>query len=88
MSQQEHKLNHDGLVDCYVACREFVRKCDRGEASSKRSYAQMKAACEMAEKVPPGIAENESPPCAACTAGDHEQPGMGDTCPCPCHRGN
>jgi hypothetical protein len=30
--------------DLYDACAEFVRKCDNGEARSKRSYAQMKAA--------------------------------------------
>ena len=27
-----------------AACREFVRKCECGEARSKRSYAQMKEA--------------------------------------------
>jgi hypothetical protein len=31
------------------ACKEFVRKCECGEASSRRSYAQMKAAIAKAE---------------------------------------
>lgn len=30
------------------ACIEFVRKCENGEAKSKRSYAQMKAALKEA----------------------------------------
>ena len=33
------------------ACREFVRKVECGEALSKRSYAQMKAALANYEKV-------------------------------------
>lgn len=32
-----------------AACKEFVRKCDCGEAESTRSYAQMKAAIAKAE---------------------------------------
>lgn len=32
------------------ACKEFVRKCDCGEARSVRSYAEMKAAIELADK--------------------------------------
>jgi hypothetical protein len=31
------------------ACKEFVRKCECGEARSTRSYAQMKAAISKAE---------------------------------------
>lgn len=31
-----------------AACMEFVRKCECGEARSKRSYAQMKAAINKA----------------------------------------
>lgn len=31
-----------------AACIEFVRKCDAGEAKSKRSYAQMSAAIAKA----------------------------------------
>lgn len=31
-----------------AACMEFVRKCDVGEARSKRSYAQMKLAINKA----------------------------------------
>ena len=30
--------------DLLAACEEFVRKVEAGEARSKRSYAQMKAA--------------------------------------------
>lgn len=29
---------------CEMACREFVRKCETGEARSRRRYAEMKAA--------------------------------------------
>ena len=35
--------------DLLEACKEFVRKCECGEARSKRSYAQMKAAIAAAE---------------------------------------
>lgn len=34
--------------DLLAACQEFVRKVECGEARSKRSYAQMKAAIEKA----------------------------------------
>jgi hypothetical protein len=34
--------------DLLKACQEFVRKCDAGEARSKRSYQQMKAAIDKA----------------------------------------
>lgn len=34
------------------ACVEFVRKCECGEAQSRRSYAQMKAAIAKAEVTP------------------------------------
>ena len=37
--------------ELYEACREFVRKCECGEARSRRSYAQMKAAIANAEGV-------------------------------------
>ena len=37
------------MPDLLAACREFVRKCESGEASSRRSYAQMKAAIAKAE---------------------------------------
>ena len=33
------------------ACVEFVRKVENGEARSKRSYAQMKAAIETAKTL-------------------------------------
>lgn len=39
---------HDDLL---AACKEFVRKCECGEARSRRSYAQMKAAIAKAEGV-------------------------------------
>jgi len=32
-----------------AACKEFVRKCDDGEAKSRRSYAEMSAAIAKAE---------------------------------------
>lgn len=35
--------------DLLAACREFVRKCDVGEARSVRSYTQMSAAIQKAE---------------------------------------
>ena len=35
--------------DLLAACKEFVRKCECGEARSKRSYAQMKAAIAKAK---------------------------------------
>ncbi len=35
--------------DLLKACKEFVRKCECGEARSRRSYAEMKAAIEKAE---------------------------------------
>lgn len=34
--------------DLLAACMEFVRKCECGEARSKRSYAQMKEAVNKA----------------------------------------
>ena len=36
--------------DLLAACVEFVRKVECGEARSKRSYAQMKAAIKKAEE--------------------------------------
>lgn len=36
-------------ADLLAACKEFVRKCECGEARSVRSYAQMKAAIAKAE---------------------------------------
>ena len=35
--------------DLLAACVEFVRKCECGEARSRRSYRQMKAAIAKAE---------------------------------------
>ncbi len=37
-------------VDLFDACVEFVRKVECGEARSKRSYAQMKAAIAKTEE--------------------------------------
>ena len=37
--------------ELYEACKEFVRKCECGEARSHRIYAQMKAALAKAEGV-------------------------------------
>ncbi len=37
--------------DLLKACKEFVRKCECGEARSRRSYAEMKAALAKAEGV-------------------------------------
>jgi hypothetical protein len=34
-----------------AACEEFVRKCECGEARSKRSYAQMKEAITKAKGI-------------------------------------
>jgi len=39
--------SHDDLLE---ACKEFVRKVECGEARSKRSYQQMKAAISKAER--------------------------------------
>ncbi len=50
---QDQSLNTEGLVLCYEACKEFVRKVESGAARSLRSYAQMKAAIERAEKGDP-----------------------------------
>lgn len=38
--------------DLLKACKEFVRKCECGEARSRRSYAEMKAALAKAKGVP------------------------------------
>lgn len=43
---QRMRVSHAALL---AACKEFVRKCESGEASSRRSYAQMKAALKLAE---------------------------------------
>lgn len=37
--------------DLLKACKEFVRKCECGEARSRRSYAEMKAALAKAKGV-------------------------------------
>ena len=43
--------------DLLEACREFVRKCECGQAVSSASYQQMKAAIAKAE----GLAEGARP---------------------------
>lgn len=42
-------LNPDSLPALYEACKEFVRKCECGQARSVHSYAEMKAAIALAE---------------------------------------
>ena len=42
-------LNPKALEALYEACKEFVRKCEAGEARSSRSYKQMKEAIAIAE---------------------------------------
>lgn len=39
---------NEAAPDLLAACQEFVRKCDNGEARSKRSYSQMKQAINKA----------------------------------------
>lgn len=39
----------ESLPALYLACKEFIRKCECGKARSVRSYAQMKAAIALAE---------------------------------------
>jgi len=51
-NEEEDEANADLIAaapDLLAACKEFVRKCDSGEARSKRSYAQMQAAIAKAE---------------------------------------
>ena len=48
---EEEKANAQFIIgahDLLAACVEFVRKCDCGEAKSKRSYKQMKEAIAKA----------------------------------------
>ncbi|WP_420415241.1 hypothetical protein [Roseibium sp.] len=55
----EIALNADAEIDALrkvnkalsEACEEFVRKVDAGEAKSKRSYAQMKAALHLNQNL-------------------------------------
>lgn len=47
--QHVHHLNRDAFDDLYLACKEFVRKVESGEARSQRSYLQMKQAIAKAE---------------------------------------
>jgi hypothetical protein len=46
--EAEHKRLIAAAPDLLEACLEFVRKCESGEAKSKRSYAQMTAAIAKA----------------------------------------
>lgn len=49
---EEHNSNAFLIAaapDLLEACKEFVRKCECGQARSVRSYAQMKAAIAKAE---------------------------------------
>ena len=45
------EVNVEALIDLYEACKEFVRKVENGEARSRHSYQQMKAAVEKAERT-------------------------------------
>lgn len=54
-AQDEGEANARLLVAApklLAACREFVRKCESGEARSIRSYAQMKEAIALVEEGP------------------------------------
>ena len=51
MTPNVEKLNAQGLLECYRACQEFVRKCEAGEARSRRSYVAMKEAIEHSENL-------------------------------------
>ena len=49
---EEHNANAcliSAAPELFAACKEFVRKCECGEARSIRSYAQMKDAISKAE---------------------------------------
>jgi hypothetical protein len=43
----------DAAPELLAACKEFVRKCECGEARSVRSYAQMRTAIALAERREP-----------------------------------
>jgi hypothetical protein len=43
------RVLNSAAKELYDACKEFVRKCECGEAHSVRSYAQMKRAIRKAE---------------------------------------
>lgn len=51
LARQEEANAHliSASPDLLEACKEFVRKVECGDARSKRSYAQMKAAIAKAE---------------------------------------
>jgi hypothetical protein len=51
-SNQEHIADANLIAaapELLAACQEFIRKCECGEARSRRSYAQMKAAVAKVE---------------------------------------
>lgn len=43
-------ISQEAAEALLAACREFVRKCECGEARSQRSYAEMKLAIALAER--------------------------------------
>jgi hypothetical protein len=54
--REEYNANKRLLAaapDLLAACQEFVRKVESGEARSRRSYKQMKAAIAKATEVQP-----------------------------------
>jgi len=48
---KEHYPDNKGAELLLEACKEFVRKVECGEARSRRSYAQMKAALAEYEEL-------------------------------------
>jgi len=48
-TKETKRENSIAFKALYEACAEFVRKCEAGEARSRRSYAQMKAAIKLAD---------------------------------------
>lgn len=54
MSCEERYPNlAEAAVSLLLACEEFVRKVESGEARSRRSYAEMKAAIAKAKGETP-----------------------------------
>ncbi len=44
-------INPKALLALYLACKDFVYKCDNGQAESINSYKQMKDAIRIAESI-------------------------------------
>ena len=45
------RLNAEAIWPLYLAAKEFVRKCESGEARSEQSQAQMREAIAIAEST-------------------------------------